>query len=256
MPVTEPGAADAPHGRGEHDSAGHTWSGRQLTGTGFDQDDGGMDPQLSRALRDPGDERALVAAVHGARLLVPVVAVPGEVDASDGLVVEKSTDMAVVTLTAPDGRRALPVFSSLAALQAWDASARPVPVAASRAAQAAVQERCDVILLDLGRPESLVLRSSMVWALATGREWLPAHDDPFVRSALGRALAEEPDVVGWSGEPGEPPRSGTLRLVLRLRAGLDAAAVQALATRVGERIAADGETRARIDALTFSIRQA
>jgi hypothetical protein len=44
--------------------------------------------------------------------------------------------------------------------------------------------------------------------------------------------------------------------VLTLRAGLAAEEVQALATRVGERIATDGESRARIDALAFAIRQA
>jgi hypothetical protein len=239
-----------------HDSAGQSFFGRQLTGTGFDHDDGDGDPRLVRALSAPADEAALVAAVHGARLLVPIVAAPGEVDESDALAVEKSTDMAVVTLTAPDGRRALPVFSSIEALQSWDGSARPVPVTSSRAAQAAVQERCDVMLLDLGRPESFVLRQSMVWALAMDREWVPAHEDPFVRAALGRAVAEEPDVVGWSAEAGEPAGTGTLRLVLRLRPGLDAQAVQALATRLGEQVATDGETRARIDGLSFSIQQA
>jgi hypothetical protein len=238
------------------DSAGIPWFGRQLTGSGFDDDDGTSDPRLVRALASPADETALVAAVREARLLVPIVAAPGEVDESGELTVEKSTDMAVVTLTAPDGRRALPVFSSIVALQAWDASARPVPVTSSRAAQAAVQERCDVMLLDLGRPESFVLRQSMLWALAMEREWLPAHEDPFVRVALERAVAEEPDVVGWSAEAGEPTGAGTLRLVLRLSPGLDAQAVESLATRLGERVATDGETRARIDGLSFSIQQA
>ena len=88
--------------------------------------------------------------------------------------------MAVVTLTSPEGQRALPVFSSIAALARWDATARPVPVTSARAAQAAVSERCDVMLLDLGGEHAQVLRPSMVWALAQERPWLPAHEDPFV----------------------------------------------------------------------------
>jgi hypothetical protein len=44
--------------------------------------------------------------------------------------------------------------------------------------------------------------------------------------------------------------------VLTLEPGLDAALVQAVATRIGERIATDGETRARIDALTFALETA
>ena len=52
------------------------------------------------------------------------------------------------------------------------------------------------------------------------------------------------------GDPGEP---GILRVVLSLRPGLDSADVEALATRVGEAIATDGEARARIDGLSFTI---
>ena len=168
---------------------------------------------------------------------------------------EKATDMAAVTLISPDGQRALPVFSSLATLSAWSPSARPSPVTSSRAAQAAVSERCDVMLLDLGSGRELVLRPSMVWALAQQREWLPAHTDPFVAQALSRAAADETDVLECFGE-GDPASAGILRVVLRLRPGLDSVQVQALATRVGEQIATDGESRARIDGLAFTIRQA
>ena len=163
--------------------------------------------------------------------------------------------MAVVTLTTPDGQRAFPVFSSLAALSAWDATARPSPVSSSRAAQAAVFERCEVMLLDLGSGHERLLRPSMVWALAQQREWLPPHSDPFVAQALVRATADEEDVVDCVGE-GDPAGAGILRVVLTLRGGLDAPGVQALATRIGERIATDGEARARIDGLAFTLRSA
>jgi hypothetical protein len=253
--MSAPGAGATPTGGG-HDSGGLPWSGRELSGTGFDDDRGEADPRLLAAVEDPARERELVSAVAAARLLVPIVAAPGEVDTSGGLAVEKTTDMAVVTLTSPEGQRALPVFSSIAALARWDATARPVPVTSARAAQAAVSERCDVMLLDLGGEHAQVLRPSMVWALAQERPWLPAHEDPFVAAALARAVEPEPAVVSHAGEAGQPAGSGVLRVVLTLRAGLAAEEVQALATRVGERIATDGESRARIDALAFAIRQA
>ena len=250
----------------ERDSAGRPGSGRELTSTGFDGDTGEADAALLAALDDPQDETALMGALADARLLVPILAAPHtEVDDSGELLVEpsvavtskgsSSTDMAVVTLTSPDGQRAFPVFSSLAALSDWDANARPSPVTSSRAAQVAVSERCEVMLLDLGSGHERVLRPSMVWALAQQRDWLPAHTDPFVAQALSRATAGEEDVVECLGE-GDPAGVGVLRVVLSLRAGLDATRVQALATRIGERIATDGEARARIDALTFTIRQA
>jgi len=235
------------------------WTGRELRGTGFADDLGEADIDLIAALDDPQDETGLMDAVAQARLLVPIVAAPTEVDDSGELRAElfalnSATDMAVVTLTSPDGQRALPVFSSLAALSAWDAAARPSPVTSARAAQAAVSERCDVMLLDLGSGHEYVLRPSMVWALAQHRQWLPAHTDPFVAQALSRATAEDADVIDCVGE-GDPAGAGILRVVLRLRPGLDSAQVQALATRVGEQIATDGEARARIDGLAFTIRQ-
>jgi hypothetical protein len=237
------------------DSSGTRWTGRALTGTGFDGDLGDADTDLIAALGDPQDETAFMHAVAHARLLAPIVAAPSRLDDSGELSQERSTDMAVVTLTSQDGHRALPVFTSLAALLAWDATARPSPVTSSRAAQAAVSERCDVIVLDPGSGHEYVLRPSMVWALAQHRDWLPAHTDPFVAQAVSRATADEPNVIDYVGEE-DPAGPGILRVVLRLRPGLDAAQVQALATRVGEQIATDGEARARIDGLTFTIRPA
>jgi SseB protein N-terminal domain len=237
----------------KHDSGGLPWAGRELTSSGFDTDVGAADATLLAALDQPQDETELMAAVAQARLLVPIVAAPGQVDAPGEPTVAKATDMAVVTLTLPDGQRGFPVFSSLAALRTWDPSARPSPVTSSRAAAAAVTERCEVMLLDLGSGHEYVLRPSMVWALAQQRDWLPAHADPFVARALIRATVGEDDVIGCVGQ-GDPAGAGILRVVLSLRAGLDVDAVQALATRIGQQVATDGEARARIDGLSFTVR--
>ena len=237
------------------DSGGAPWSGRELTGTGFDGDIGAAEPDLLAALEDPQDDAVLMAAVARARLLVPIVADPRAVDDSSAPTAERSADMAVVTLTASDGQRAFPVFSSLATLSAWDGAARPSPVTGSRAAQGAVSQGCDVMLLDCGSARQRVLRPSMVWALAQQRDWLAAHADPFVAQALIRSTDDEQDVIDCVGE-GDPAGSGILRGVLGLRPGLDADAVQALATRIAERIATDGEARARIDGLSLTIRKA
>ena len=88
-------------GPGPSDTAGIPFSGREVTSTGFDDDRGEADAALMAALAS-GDEEAWVAALAESRLLVPIVAAPTEVDTSGEHAVEKSTDMAVVTLTAPD----------------------------------------------------------------------------------------------------------------------------------------------------------
>ncbi|GGK61210.1 SseB family protein [Ornithinimicrobium pekingense] len=243
------------HDPGEgKDTGGVPWEGRTLTGTGFDGDTGEADARLAHLLAeaDP-DPVALVEAVSGARLIVPVVAVPGEIDDSSGIPADATSDMASVTLVAPDGQRALPAFTSTAALSTWDAGARPVPVTAQRAALAAVQEGCDVIPLDLAAPPgpaAYTLRPSMVWALAMGRAWAPAHSDEHVAAAVSAAVSDESDVAAHRLEPGP---EHALQVCLNLRPGLTADQVRALVTRVGERIATDGEARARIDALAFRL---
>ncbi|MGL5852791.1 MAG: SseB family protein [Phycicoccus sp.] len=237
-----------------HDSAAVPWAGRDLSPSGFEADTGAADRALRAALAGtPADDVALARAVEGARLLVPVVAAPTGVDDSGGLAVETSVDMAVVTLVAPDGRHALPAFTGTDALAAWDPAARPVPVTPARAAQAAVAEGCDVMVLDVAGPATRVLRPSMVWALAQRRPWLPAHEDPFVARGVEAAVRDEPDVASSGLEGGGPAGEGVLGVVLHLRPGLAPDAVRALATRVGERLATDGELRARVDGVAFRI---
>lgn len=239
-----------------HDTGGTPWAGRQLTSTGFDGDAGEADAVLIEALRGRGTEATaeedvrLVELVTAARLLVPVVAVAGEVTEVNGLVSDATSDMAAITLVAPDGQRALPAFTSLAALAQWDASARPVPVTAQRAAQAAVQEGCHVIVLDPGLPSMGTLRGSMIWALAMGRDWLPAHQDPQVRAGVEAATVGEPAVGSVRLEGGS---DGELVIRLGLHPGLDAAQVRDLVQRVSEQVATDGEVRARIDAISFAL---
>ncbi|MGG5260980.1 SseB family protein [Phycicoccus avicenniae] len=248
-PEPEPPAADPVAA----DSAGTPWQRRELSPSGFEADTGAADPALRAAATGEADDTTLMRALEAARLLVPVVAEPTGVDDSGEHAVETGVDMAAVTLVAPDGRRALPVFSGTDALAAWDPAARPVPVTPARAAQAAVSEGCDVLVLDVAGPATRVLRPSMLWALAQERAWEPAPTDPFVERAVASALAPEPAVTAHALEEGAPAGEGVLGVVLTLAPGLSAEDVRAVATRVGERLATDGELRARVDGLAFRI---
>lgn len=245
--------SDHDHDPVHTDSAQVPWAGRDLSPSGFEDDTGVADPALLAALATPGDDVALMAAVESARFVVPIVAEPTDVDTSGGAV-ETQVDMAAVTLVAPDGQRALPVFTGTAALAAWDPSARPVPVTPARAGQAAVSEGCEVIVVDVAGAAPRVLRPSMVWALAQQRPWEPPHTDPFVERSVAAAVRPEDDVTASAVEEGSPRGEGVLGVVLDLRPGLAPEQVRAVATRVGERLAADGELRARIDGLAFRIR--
>ena len=241
------------HG-GPADSARVPWAGRDLSPSGFEADTGAADPTLLAALAAPGDDVALMAAIEAARFVVPVVAEPTELDTGGAHTVDAQVDLAAVTLVAPDGQRALPVFSGTAALAAWDPDARPVPVTPARAGQAAVSEGCDVIVVDVAGPATRVLRPSMVWALAQQRRWVPAHTDPFVERSVAAAVRPEEDVTASAVEEGNPRGEGVLGVVFDLRPGLAPEQVREVATRVGERLATDGELRARIDGLAFRLR--
>lgn len=231
----------AGHDPATGDTAGVPWQGRTLTGTGFDGDDGGADAALSDALLTGARGADLVTAVAQARLIVPIVGVPGEA---------ASSDMAAVTLSSPDGRKALPAFSSTDFLTSWDSTARPVPVSAQRAALAAVQEGCDVVVLDVGTDHAAELRTSMVWALAMARDWLPAHLDPHVEAAVAAAVRSEEQLGRWALGPGD---DGSLLIQVELQSGLSGQAINEVLQRVGEAIATDGEARARIDAIAFRL---
>lgn len=173
---------------------------KNIPDPGFGDDDGSADPAVTEALaaydRDRSAEPRLLSALAGARVLVPVVAVLGEVETgADGLRREKTSDMAVPTLTAPDGRRALPAFTSMETLARWRADARPVAVPMRQALLAAAHEKADTVVIDLAGPVTYQLTGAALRALAEGRSTADPLADPAVTDALRTLLAAEPAVA-------------------------------------------------------------
>ncbi|MGW1182228.1 SseB family protein [Streptomyces drozdowiczii] len=216
---------------------------KNIPDPGYSDDDGTADPALASALTAWAEDRTAVApvleALKGARLLVPVVAVLGEVEVDEkGLRREKTSDMAVPTLQA-GGRRALPAFTSTASLARWDPQARPVAVPLHQALQAAAHEKADTVVLDLAGPVAFELTGAALRALAEGRTSADPLDDPAVTAAVRAAVAAEPAVLRAHLGPGSA--DGTLALVL----AADADPADA-ARRVARALAADEVLRARL----------
>lgn len=166
------------------------FDGARILTSSFPGDTGAADPALARALASYAEDRGafatVVAALAEARLLVPVVAVLGEVEHDEhGLAHDKSSDMAAVLLTGQDGRQALLAFTSTDALAGWDPAARPVPVPARVAAQSAVAEEAAALVVDVAGPHVFVLEGRDLAAFAAG--W---------------TLARVGDQLGWL-RPGE-----------------------------------------------------
>jgi hypothetical protein len=140
---------------------------------GFAGDDGSADPQLAAALagwaRGEASYADVLRALQGARLLVPVVAVLGEVEHDEaGLAHDKTSDMATVLLRGADGRLALLAFTGTASLAAWNPEGRPVPVVAAVAARAALQDGAAALVVDLAGPTRFVVEADDLDGLAGG----------------------------------------------------------------------------------------
>ncbi|GEN79214.1 SseB family protein [Actinotalea fermentans] len=250
--------------------------GRELPPTSrFAADDGAPDPALAAALArraaGQGSLEDVVAALARARVLVPVLAVehedgpehedgaerevptagPGAADACrTGDVAEsRHASAGVVAVAAPDGRTALPVFTSVAALAAWHPTARPMPAEGPRAAAAALGEGWDLMVVDPGGGAPAVIPRPAVHALAGGTPWQPAVRAgavvPTVREAVRRA-AEGPGVLAVDVVPG---RRAEVGVVLTLAPGLSRSGLARTLDEVGARLAGDGEVTAAVDSL-------
>ncbi|MFJ8822028.1 SseB family protein [Streptomyces sp. NPDC102467] len=216
---------------------------KNIPDPGFSDDDGTADPRLADALAAWSQERTahgpVLAALKDARLLVPVVAVLGEVEEDEnGLRREKTSDMAVPTLKAGN-RTALPAFTSTRSLALWDPEARPVAVPLHQALQAAAHEKADTVVLDLAGPVPYEITGAALYALAEGRSNADPLADPAVTGAVRAAVAAEPAVRRAHLGPGAA--DGVLALVIE--PGADPATT---AQAVARRIAADETLRARL----------
>ncbi len=96
-----------------------------------------------------------------------------------GLAADKEAEMAVVLLQAADGRRALLAFSGLDSLQAWQSSARPVPVTLDQVARTARAEDASAVLVDCAGPASVALEGDVLAQLAAGHRLVETRPGEF-----------------------------------------------------------------------------
>ncbi|MCK9916591.1 MULTISPECIES: SseB family protein [Microbacterium] len=255
------GSAHDPH---LTDSAGTPWAGRSFEPNPHAGDDGSADPALRAALEafhaGEGDQVAVATAYRTARLLIPLIAEKGDEGVGPtGLVVDKTQELSIVTVAAPDGRRVLPVFTSVATMSAWDAAARPVPADGVRTALAAANDDTDLIVIDPGSDTEFVLRRPAVWAIAKGEEWEPSFASPAVFLGLQRSIAHELAVLDLQVAPGDPRARGLgseLVVHLNLAAGLDQQELDAVLARLARRWAADDAVATLVDSLSVKLHRA
>lgn len=243
------------------DSAGIPFEGREFHANPAADDDGSADPRLVEAVRRFRSRELgmpeVVAALGTARLLVPLVTDRGDEGiGAHGQVVDKTQELALVTVAAPDGRTVLPVFSSVDAMRIWNPVARPIPVAAPQAALAAAADDLGALVLDPGSPTEFALRRTGFEALATGARLVPCFTDERVLDAFLAATASEPAVRAVQLAPGDPDArlaGPELVVQLTLEGGLDRDDLDALLARLGDTWAASSVIATRVDSIAVRL---
>ncbi|WP_062297071.1 SseB family protein [Demequina maris] len=227
----------------------------------FADDDGSADARLAQALirfshgKTPLTD--VVDALAYARVLIPVLA-SGEkrVIGKHGLEQDEVASTGVVAVEMPDGRTALPVFTDVDAVKAWNERARPIPAEGPRAALAAVAEGWSALVLNPGMETVLIPRPA-VWALGQGEPWRPAVVDGQVaediRAAVAEAVALDDALKGVDAVVG---RGAEVAIVLRLVAGLTQPEVNAVVERVQHELARSNVVAQRVDSVELRLAQA
>ncbi|MDX2375710.1 SseB family protein [Microbacterium sp. LRZ72] len=261
--AAEPGDSCAAES-GSGDSAGVPWEGRAFRDNPHTGDDGTAPPSLLAAIADFRSGRCgaehVVDALRTVRLLIPLVAERGDEGLSPtGQTVDKTQELSIVTVAAPDGRTVMPAFTSVTAMTVWDAAARPIPTPGVRVAQAAVGEGTDLIVVDPGSETEFVVRRPAVWALAHGEPWRPPHTSEAVRAAFLESISSELAAVDVHLAAGDPDArlAGPETVVrLRLLAGLERHELDAVLARLAQRWAADDRIATLVDSLTVALERA
>lgn len=192
------------------DSAGVAWEGRDLKPNPFSGDTGEADPKVTAALEavtqnpfDPDAHKRVLEALKDSRVYAPIL--PEAVDKTvgeHGLMVDNSSDMAMVRLRAEDGREATPAFTAIPLLTEWGTEARPVPIEAERLGLGAVDEGSQLVIIDPGSDHAYLLRRPALWAFLQRHDWTPSWADAEVAQAIGAVASEFPWIESVGAGPG------------------------------------------------------
>jgi hypothetical protein len=243
------------------DSAGVPWEGRELEENRFAGDDGSAPKEFVTAISGfrSGDlgQADVVDALRVSRLLVPLLAQLGESEiGANGLKIDKSAELSIVTVKAPDDQDALVVFSSVAAMQRWNPSARPVPTDAIRVCLAAASQLSTRVVIDPGSDTEFVIRRPAIARIAQSLAWQPAALNPAVRGVIDQSVANESQVVDFelrSADPEAKLAGAELEVALKLVNGVSPADVRELLERVSKYWAESEEFALAVDSVTIKL---
>jgi len=152
----------------------------------FPNDDGSADPQLIAAMNG-GDRYEIVRALAKARVFIALLAkLESPAIEMPGAKIEQESEVSMAWLV--NGPvKALPIFTSIAALNVWNVVARPLGIEAQRAAVVALADG-EIAVMNPGGNNPIEIGPSALRSLALGYEYVPISVDPEVRRAIEEAL--------------------------------------------------------------------
>jgi hypothetical protein len=243
------------------DSAGVPWEGRELEENRFASDDGSAPKEFLNAIAGfrtgVKSQADVVDAIRSARLLVPLLAKLGESEiGANGLKVDKSAELSIVTVKAPDDQDALVVFSSVTSMQRWNPSARPVPTDAIRVCLAAASQLSTRVVIDPGSETQFVIRRPAIARIAQSLDWQPAELNPIVQKVVAESVASEQAVSEFelrSADPEARLAGAELEVAIRLFLGSSPQEVRELLERVSKRWSESEDFAQAVDSVSIKL---
>lgn len=254
------------------DSAGIPFEGREFRPHPFAGDDGSPPEGLERALQAMRDAltgtddtalahaaRALVNSLRTNRVLVPLVAEAGDLgETPEGIVVEKTQELSIVTVEGPQGQPVGLMFSGVGDMASWRRDARPIPVEAIRVAAWALTENIAQVVIDPASDRPVVCRRGMLWSLVGEEDyvapWENAELETRLRAThLWRDMSGLVDVTIHSGWRRDNYTGPDLIVRLHLHPGLTRQDVDHVTTTFANHWAQYPEELALVDGLHLEL---
>ena len=228
------------------------FEGAEIPVSAFAGDQGECPPTVAVALAAFGSgdlgHREMANALVGTRVLLPTQAVLDEAQDVGGHKVEKESHIAIFRADA--GWSGLVVFTSVEHATMWNPEARLIPVTADQAAQTALEESCEALILDFAGPQRVVLAGAPLRALAQSRQAVPVWSDHDVATEIER----EARVRGVTVQVGEPDSDLECDAIVWISADFDRADAEGLVAQLAEALESNPVLRDRLDlGLAFAL---
>ena len=230
------------------------FEGAEIPVSAFAGDQGECPPTVASALAAFGSgdlsHREMANALVGTRVLFPTQAVLDSAQDVGGHEVEKESHIATAIFRADAGWSGLVVFTSVQHATMWNADARLVPVTADQAAQTALEESCEALILDFSGPQRVVLAGAPLRALAQSRQAVPVWSDHDVATEIEREAHKR----GVTVRVGKPDSDLECDAIVWISADSGRAEAEGLVAQLAEALESNPVLRDRLDrGLAFAL---